>query len=262
MSKKIFMIIASLLAIIILAAFTLAQKKSIEFKDITFKVIPDKDSYIKGEPVKLRVELTNNSDYTMKFGEPHEGRFWITKEGRSYKYFESDPRDCSTYDSSLLKANQSWSKDMETILWNTNRRDYSRFASDTKQMELEDSKTRIVTEYVFQDVGTYNATVRTSFKDEKGEKKVIVEAEPAKINIKEPEGEDLEVWKQIEGNSSIALLMQQSDNFRGGDDKKQSALIREVEQIIINHPNSTYTKYLKEGVDKFKANAEKQKQTQ
>jgi hypothetical protein len=196
----------------------------------------------------------------MKFGEPHEGRFWITKEGGSYKYFESDPRDCSTYDSSLLKANQFWSKDMETILWNTNRRDYSRFASDTKQMEMEDSKKRIVTEYVFQDIGIYNATVRTSFKDEKGEKKVFVEAEPAKINIKEPKGEDLEVWKQIEGNNAIAFIMQKREDFKMADEAKQSAITREVEQIIINYPNSTYTKYLKSGIDKFKANADKQKQ--
>jgi hypothetical protein len=33
-----------MLSSVIWAAFTLAQKKSVEFKDITFKVIPDKDS--------------------------------------------------------------------------------------------------------------------------------------------------------------------------------------------------------------------------
>jgi hypothetical protein len=131
MSKKIFMIIASLLAIIILAAFTLAQKKSIEFKDITFKVIPDKDSYIKGEPVNLKVELTNNSDYTINFVELRGSRLWVAKEDEGYKFYDNDPRDCSTSDSSLLRAKQSWVKNMETLLWNSNRRDYSRFTSDT-----------------------------------------------------------------------------------------------------------------------------------
>ncbi len=260
--KKVTTILAFIfvLSSVILATFTFAQNKSIEFKDITFKVIPDKDSYIKGEPVNLKVELTNNSNYTINFVELRGSRLWVAKEDEGYKFYDNDPRDCSTSDSSLLRAKQSWVKNMETLLWNTNRRDYSRFASDTKQMELEDSKTRIVTEYVFQDTGTYNATVRTSFKDEKGEKKVIVEAEPAKINIKEPEGEDLEVWKQIEGNSDVAFIMQKRNNFRVADEKKQTSLTQQVEQIIINHPNSIYTKYLKSGIDKFKANAEKLKQ--
>jgi outer membrane protein assembly factor BamD (BamD/ComL family) len=70
----------------------------------------------------------------------------------------------------------------------------------------------------------------------------------------------LEVWKQIEGNNAIAFIMQKREDFKMADEAKQSAITREVEQIIINYPNSTYTKYLKSGIDKFKANADKQKQ--
>jgi hypothetical protein len=261
MSKKIIAGIATLIFMlsgIILATFTFAQNKSNEL-DVALKLIADKDSYIKGEPVNLRLELTNNGETTIDFVQPHENRISVAKEGESYKLHDGSPRDCGSYDSQPLKPKQSWKMNFMPFLWN-GKPNYSHLAGDTKSIEDLDKKTRVTTEYVFQDATAYNASVSVRFKDSKTPSGIVIRSEPAKINIKEPEGEDLEIWKKIEGNSSIALLMQQSDNFRGGDDKKQSALIREVEQIIINHPNSTYTKYLKSGIEKFKANTEKLKQ--
>jgi hypothetical protein len=262
MNKKIIASIAFLILIVVsilATTFTFAQTKSNGFEILTAKVIADKDSYVKGEPVNLRIEIVNKGDTDVSFVQPHESRLLIDKDAESYKSHNGEPTDCSTRDFLVLKPNQSWKMDFMPFLWN-GKPDYSHFAGNTKTMEDFDKQTRVVTEYVFQNTGTYNATIRLKFRDSKNRNETKIEAEPAKVNIKEPEGEDLEVWKQIEGKIDIALLMQRG-NFSGrADEAKQSAITREVEQIIINHPNSTYTKYLKSGIEKFKANTEKLKQ--
>jgi hypothetical protein len=261
MSKKTITLIATLifmLSSIILATLAFAQTKPKEL-DVTLKLIADKDSYLKGELVNLKLELTNNGAKTIEFIQPHENRISVAKEGETYKLHDGSPKDCGSYDFEPLTPNQSWSMTMLPFLWN-GKPTYSNLAGNTKSIEDFDKQTRVVTEYVFQDATTYNASVSVKFKDSEKLNGAVIRSEPAKINIKEPEGEDFEVWKQIEGNNGIAFLMQKREDFKIADDKKHAALIREVEQIIINHPNSTYAKYLKQGIDKYKTNADKQKQ--
>ena len=75
---------------------------------------------------------------------------------------------------------------------------------------------------------------------------------PIKVVVNEPEGIDLEVWKQIKGNREIAYLLQKG-TFDTEEEAKKEELSNQVEQIFTQFPNSVYSIYLKPNLEKYKA---------
>lgn len=87
-----------------------------------------------------------------------------------------------------------------------------------------------------------------------GENATPIESEEVEVVVNEPEGDDLTVWNQIKGKRDIAILMQTGDFANSKDEDKN---ISEVEHIILQYPNSIYSKYLKPNLEKFKENKAK-----
>jgi hypothetical protein len=85
-----------------------------------------------------------------------------------------------------------------------------------------------------------------------------LESEPVKITIKEPVGEDLEVWNKIKDNGNFAYFIQEGDMLIPSYKAEERAKFHaEIEDILNKYPNSFYAEPLRQSLDKFKINEAK-----
>ncbi|MEP6849544.1 MAG: hypothetical protein ABI999_11860 [Acidobacteriota bacterium] len=210
----------------------------------------NKASFILGEPVEMYFELNNGSKVSVKVpsGGVEVGSLKVLiahgDELDFNEYFTSDwGRKVGHWINLEPGAKHSFSK--FTILWNG--------LPNVSHLNEQAAKTalagKVTTEYAFQEPGIFFVKGISFF----GEDSKPIESKPVRIEIKAPEGEDLEVWNAIKGNKKIAYLMQYSAFGADRDEEKQQ-LTDQVEQIIAKYPQSIYSGYLKTNLEKFKAN--------
>ena len=95
----------------------------------------------------------------------------------------------------------------------------------------------------------------------KNEESTTIESEPIKITIEEPADEDLEVWNKIKNNGDFAYFIQEGDiRIPVYKMEERAKFQQEVEQILIDYPNSFYATSLRQSLDKFKANEAKRQE--
>lgn len=255
-NKKLIYVALTAFSVLTLAASWtmsgLTQSKT-EDADLSFAGKTNKEVYILGEPITVEFEFFNEGTSPMlvagtgvesgglkvfiargQNGEYKEysGSGWGRLRG---KYITLDPRQ-----SSKLKE--------ATILWN-GKADVSHLNDTAANRAL---KGKITTEYALPDPGIYLIKGRSYF----GGDATPIESKPIKVVIGEPVGIDLEVWNQIKGNREIAYLMQKGA-FDTGEEAKKEHLANQVEQIFTQFPNSIYSSYLKQNLEKYKANEAK-----
>ena len=206
-------------------------------------------AYVLGEPVRARFQFVNESGSAVSVpsrgvevgslkilisekvdGEYKEyvGAGWGTLRGRPVE----------------LKPGSTHAYSEVSILWN-GKPNLPNFSEEELKQAL---RGRLATEYAFDKPGIYWLK-GLSFA---GKSLDPIESRAIPIEIKEPMGEDAAVWRRIKGNREIAYLIQQAAFDTDVGSKKQ-ALIEDVEQIIVEHPGSVYSKYLQPNLDKFKA---------
>jgi hypothetical protein len=215
-------------------------------QNLSFAVRTDKTNFTLGEPIKVEFVLTNQGSTSVKV--PNEGvesgslKIYVANEGGEYKRYFASGWGRETGTAITLQPGKSQSY-YATILWNGKSK-LIHFSEDEMKEAL---RGRISTEYALPLPGVYflkGVSSISSGRDEVG-------FEPLKIIVKEPTGDDLEVWNKIKGNREIALLMQKGSFDTSNSAEKQS-LIGLVEQIIVEHPNSVYTSYLRPNLEKYK----------
>ncbi len=256
MSKKIIIgitVTICCLVSVLLATFAFAQTKS-NTKQIYLRMTANKDSYILGEPIRLIGEYINNTNKDVLI---HLGKTTvvaIAKEGEDYKWFDAAPTDCSISNGFSLKANQTYTTPYKPFTPRNGLFLLNAIGPEPHSYTVRTERVEPV--YAFQEVGVYYAKYGAELIiDKKTTKTESIITEPVKITITEPTGNDLEVWKIIGGEDRqmFADLMRSgsyNDNIK--DEAKKTASINQVEQILIDYPNSTYSTYLRDGLDNFK----------
>jgi hypothetical protein len=222
--------------------------------NLSFKGKANKEVFIVGEPIAVVFEISNNGENSIKVhsGGVETGFLKVLISGRDNEYkqyfgygwglkmgrmFELLPGKTHTYKEAK-------------ILWN-GKIDTSGLSEQAAKEKLKD---RITTEYALPEPGVYFIKGLSYV----GENAMVIESEPVQITINEPVGDDLTVWNQIKGNREIALLMQVGE-FDTGKDEEKAKLVRQVEQILEQYPNSVYSGYLRQNLELFKMKEEKRK---
>ncbi|MCA1590808.1 MAG: hypothetical protein LC730_04865 [Acidobacteria bacterium] len=236
-----------------IAKLSLAQTSSV---DVVLKGKANKSSYLLGEPVTVTFELTNTgpNPETVFSGGVDVGSlkiFVASERDGEYKVYRGRGWGRLRGEKITLEPRQTFKYGSATILWH-GKLNVSHLNADSAKQYLDG---RITTEYAFPEPGVYFIKGLSCF----GESCIDIESEPIKVMVKEPIGDDLEVWNKIRGNREIAILLQ-DQTFDTSDDLKKQELNSRIEQILILHPNSVYSGYLKPNLQKYNADELRRKQ--
>jgi hypothetical protein len=254
MSKNKFLgsvTIAIVLSTMILATFAFS-KTQLDTNQVYLQMKANKDSYILGEPIHLIGEYINDTDEDVLIYLAKTTVISVAKDGQDFKWFDSEPTNCSISRPFLLKAKQAFTKIDEPFTRNNGV--FLLNAEGEAPHSYKVRTEKIVPNFAFQDIGTYYAKYGAELvTDEKKRTSDPIRTEPVKITITEPMGDDLEVWKIISGeNKSKFTQLMRSGGFYERDEIKKTDFIKEVEQILADYPNSIYSSYLRNGIDNFK----------
>lgn len=249
-------------ALLILAFWLISAKivkSSVNDSDLILTVNSDKESYILGEQVNLRFEITHkkNKIITLRSAPTVENgdiRVWIASSNRNFKQYRGARWG---FDEGGKPRKEKSFKSQAGILWNGK-------APDSSKNESFD-KNRIETDYAFVEAGVYfiKATATVFNEDAKSDDdKISIESEPIQIIVNEPVGDDLEVWKNIKDNGALGLFMQ-TGRLLNEKPAEAQKLLKEVEDIISKYPDSLLVGQLKNGLEKYRleqAEIEKEKE--
>lgn len=218
---------------------------------LEFKTKMAKSSFVLGEPVEVVFEVQNQGEKTEAI--PSKGvetgslKVFISNQNEDYKRYVASGWGRELDYGTTLEPEQTYVY-KATVLWN-GKPEVSHLNAEAAKRILS---RKITTEYAFPKLGNYFIKGVSQI----GENASKVEFKPAQIIINEPVGDDLKVWNQIKGNREIALLMQVGEFDTSKDEEKEN-LVREIEQIIVQYPNSIYSSYLKPNLEKYKVSEEK-----
>lgn len=249
-------------AIIVLAIFFtikgvtgISGKGQSEEEELRLKVTSSKEIFLLGEIVPLTFRLTNEGTESLRFVgdlDAKDGNLKIlmSEDGKHYKkYFRSDWKVADKKPTSVLLKPQESLVALTGILWNSVPR-------VTNLSELAEKQ--LTTNYVFMAKGTYFVKVVLPIYTQN--KQFEIESDPLQITVEEPVGEDLKVWNKIKDNGDIAYLMQEGDfKIPSYKTKERGKLQQEVEQILVDYPNSFYAQSFKQSLEKFQVIEEKRR---
>ena len=223
-----------------------AQSENPLANSVAVRSKPNKSKLLLGEPLTVGFEIENVSNAPVKVGlggvDSGGLKIYIAHGNGAFNEYFGRGWGRRRGGAATLDPGKSVSLGSPTILWN-GKPNVSHLNEDAARQVLAG---KIVTEYAFQEPGIYFLKGRTYIGPEGS-----IESEPARIEILEPTGEDLEVWKQIKGNHDIAILMQNAE-VDVEDIYAKRQLIETVERIIANHSTSVYAEYLRTKLEEFK----------
>jgi hypothetical protein len=255
--KTIYILMSVFVALLLCVSWTLVgftQTKTAN-AELSFKGNVNKETLNLGEPITVEFEFTNTGENPVMIGaegvEVGSLKIFIADKGGEYKRYTSGAWGRERGRKITLEPNQSLKYKGAVILWN-GKPNVSHLNEDAAKLVLAG---KITTEYALPEPGVYFIKGLSYF----GENATPIESEPIKVVIKEPVGDDLEVWNQIKGNKEIAFLMQHG-GFDTGKDARKEQLMTKVEQIIVQYPNSIYSGYLKPNLEKYKADEIRRKE--
>lgn len=231
-------------------------KNNSQDKDLSLEIIPAKNFFSLGELVKLKFKFTNESSESVRLGNYLDAKYGylkilISQDGINYK--EYSHANWGTADIKRGYISLKPGESVETsvkILWN-----YVPNVANISRI----SKKQLITNYAFPTKGNYFvkaiSQIQLSNKIEK------IESEPVQITLEKPVGDDLEVWNKIKDNGEIAYFIQEGDlRIPSYKTEERENLRQEIEQIIIDHPNSFYAESLRQSLEKFQSVEAKRKE--
>ena len=248
-SKKIvFLSFITLLTGSILFVFpATAQIKSQDIykenKKLKITVSSEKDSFLLGETVFLNFEVKNESSKDIRVkGLDLDSRYigvFISADNKTFKqYKNSRVKDTM---GGFLKAGDTF-RSRSGILWNF---DQTKISAPSTWDDLR--KTYIVTDYAFPTAGEY--FIKAVLTVPRIENSLKIESETIQIKIEEPTGENLEVWNKIKDNGDFAYFIQECEprlpEYRS---EERAKFLKDVEQVLIDYPNSFYAESLRESL--------------
>jgi hypothetical protein len=224
-----------------------------EIQGLSFKAKANKETYALGEPVKVEFEFSNEGEKPIIIfsGGVETGSLKVLIAGKDKEFKEYFASGWGRKRGYKINLEPKQAQKYEAvILWN-GKPNVSHLNEDAAKRVLEG---KVTTEYAFPEPGVYLIKAVSYV----GENATQVESKPAQIIINEPVGDDLQVWNQIKGNREIAYLLQKGE-FQTSEDEEKTGLLAEVEQLVQKYPNSIYSGYLRQNLEKFQANEERRK---
>jgi len=247
---------------VVLGFAGIAYMQSSKEYSIEIAVKPSKKVYMLGEVVSLDILLQNNGIEDVKiFGglSKDDGLFSISisKDNRNFKKYSHIK--WGRADVKRIPVNLGSGKNtntLATVFWNNKPSVSNSLAPDViKQKEVG----RILTSYAFPDAGEYY--IKASYFLHLTAKPILIESEPIKITIGNPQGENLEVWNRIKDDGNFAYFIQEGEFLIPGyKTEERDKFKQKIEEIINIYPNSFYTQSLSESLTKFNANEAKRQE--
>ena len=228
---------------------------------LELEITASKPSYMVGEFNSFNFEITNKSNERVFFANALGAgtgylKVFISKGDNNFKRYVG-PRwgkDDAIPGVLTLKPNESV-KNTTTIFWNVKPVISNSSPPDVIKRATEG---KILADYAFPEAGTYYVKASYTIFFAKQANPIIIESEPIKVIIEKPVGEDLEVWNQIKDSSNFAYFIHEGDFLIPSYKPEERAKFQEeIEQILIDHPNSFYASSLRQSLDKFRANEAK-----
>ena len=215
-------------------------------KGLEVTVESAKPTYFLGELVSLDFEINNNTTSDIYLGGTKLSSGYLTLlidfSNNKFKKYSAVGNGKKTSPTLLKKGEHS--KSSSKILWSANR------AGNCSDCEAY-QETDILTYYAFPKAGSYY--IKAVLHVSEGQKSKQIESEPIQITIKEPTGEDSEVWNIIKDREDIGFFIQEG-YFRTPNSKQKEKIQQDVEQIISEYPNSLYAESLRQSLAKFQIN--------
>lgn len=243
-------ILASLIiAFICLIGFEYIQPiKATTSNPLTLKVNSAKQSYMLGEAVNLTFELINNSKEDVSLGcfgvGTGELQLFMSNGKKDYLEYNGGWGTVDAECHNLLKAGDKIEIPSVKVLWNY-KINVNHLNEDAAK---EHTRGKITNDYAFPEAGIYYIK---AWAFNNGTSKL--ESEPIQITIEKPIGEDLEVWNKIKDNGDFAYFIQAGEiNIPSYKTQEKTEFLKQVEQIIIDYPNSFYSEFLRQNLNKFK----------
>jgi hypothetical protein len=233
---------------------TIGYMQTNEQETIEVKVQASKDTYSLGEVVSINIETKNigQSEATIRSNLP-PAELYISADGKSYRECTNTVR--KKYDELPQPLRLSLNESVvnsETILWNSD--------SDSNDSVRPWKVGRVLNDYVFPKAGNYY--IKAKYVIYLSAKHMVIESKPIKITITEPEGESLDVWNKIKDRGDFAYFIQYGEFLAPLYKPEERAKFQqEVEQILADYPNSFYSEFLRQSLDKFRANEAKRQES-
>lgn len=253
-NKNIVMASAVVLALSILLVLGLSNKaKLADQPKLTLKISPLKQSYVLGEVVSFDVKVTNigDTDVVLRGWTAETGyiKFLISGGNQKFKeYAHSDWRH--GHKPKAIKAGET-KESVTDLLWN--------FSPVGRVADLRGVyENHIMTELAFPEPSVYFIKAVLIIPTV-GDGRAEFESEPVQIVVNEPVGEDINVWNRIRKNPDLAYFMQQGE-VRSAKQEEREKLVKEVEQILADNPNSFLAGEMSKSLEKHRASEAKRKE--
>lgn len=260
-NRNVALLILALICSVAVYALAYDESHALGRSDIEIAIDIPAASYMLGETIPIAIAISNQTSQIISLPDAEVEGILIQislNENNNYQNYFGQGRGFTVdgiFPPIEIGPMKSFIK-RKTILWNY-KPDVSHLNSDVAKPMLEK---RILSDYAFTTEGTY--FIRASIAVQEKGKVKIIESEPVQITIKEPAGEDLEVWIRIKDNGDIGYFLQEGDFPRGllHKPEKCEKFQREIEQILVQYPNSKYSESFRQSRSKLKANEAKRRE--
>ena len=254
-----FVLIAGCFLTIILTNKLVVHSSTSELPKLRLQVITDKQDYLLGEKIKIDVKVINETSQDIS---PTDAlakncgylHIYIADDSRVFKEYIGPEFQIEGCEINLfLKSGESF-RTQSIVLWN-GKPDIAGW-SELSAKPIRES--RILSDYAIPEANVYFIKAAIKFSQEAGLENI--ESEPIQINVNKPIGDDLIIWNQIKDKSEIAYFIQQG-RFLTNKAEEREKLLKEMDQIVREYPNSILANQMKQSLEKFQANEEKRKES-
>lgn len=245
-------------AVVLLALLGIFQIKFVSASsEVEITVTVPKNEFRLGEIVPVDIGVKNTTNVPLQASVSPCIKV-TSKKDNAYKSY-SPPRNSFAvdgYDAPLILRPQQKVLTQESIFWNY-KPQVSHLNKDAARPETEN---RILSDYVFSESGTYLIKGCTAFLS--NEKWKVVDSDPIEITITEPTADDLQVWNLLKRNGNIGYFLQAGDIPRTFQYKteEREVLLKEIDSLLKEYPNSFYAASLRQSLDKFRASEAKRQE--
>jgi hypothetical protein len=236
--------------VVVSACYLLSAQQPIQnTQSLSLQLKTDKEVYLPGEVISVRFLMTNESTVPLLLN-----RELTVSDGNLKVFIASDSerfreyigpgwgtRDALPGEPIKLLPSQSFETEA-TILWN--QKVDSPHLSELYRKTAD--KQRLNTDYALSEpckyylkAVLYNAQTGTT-----------VNLAPLSIIVEEPQGGDLQIWKQLKQDPNYGFFIQTGGLLEHPKGPKTTKVANELDRLISKHPDSRYAQSIRRSLSK------------
>lgn len=176
-------------------------------------------------------------------------RIHIASNGKEYRqYMHRGPRE--RWSSKAIEPGQSLNS--KIVILDNEKPQVSHLNVDAAK-QVSDGK--IITDFAFPEPGIYSIKAVLIIP---GEGSKTVESLPIRIEMKEPDGFDLNIWTAVKNNPEIAYFMREN-LIATWKEEERSALLDKIERVLADNPSGILADQIRQSLEKYRV-SEKRRQ--